>query len=312
MPRTPARRHILPPYLRHRFKYAGSQRTALVRGYVRTRDQECPRAGRRKPIHGGLGAASLPRTPAQRHILTPYPRHSLRALVANAPRWSLAPCGHGVRHVPVRDAVNPSMGAWARHPCRAHPHRAISYSRISGTGSSTLVANAPRWSLASGRHGIRNVPVRDAVNPSMGAWARHPCRAHPHSAISYPRISGTALSTLVANAPRWSLARRRHGIRNVPVRDAVNPSMGAWARHPCRAHPHSAISYPRISGTGSSTLVANAPRWSVATCGHGVRNVPVRDAVNPSMGAWARHPCRAHPHRAISYPRISGTACAHW
>ncbi|TDV30545.1 hypothetical protein N440_1378 [Stenotrophomonas sp. CC22-02] len=78
------------------------------------------------------------------------------------------------------------------------------------------------------------------------------------------------------------------------MRSASNRGLGAWQG--CRPAP------------AEAGETAKAGLLSVGGLG------PVAgDAVNPSMGAWSRHPCRSHPchrtHPAFdSFPRTFRTA----
>jgi hypothetical protein len=98
-------------------------------------------------------------------------------------------------------AGEPGLPARCRHSCGVRVCRACSPAPAGSTATSTSKAGIP-WDGGVG-------PVEgDAVNPSMGAWPRHPCRGHPQP--DPPRLRqfpAAVVPAAVGGCRPWSTRR---------------------------------------------------------------------------------------------------------
>ena len=121
---------------------------------------------------------------------------------------------------------------------------------------------------------INLVILRVAGRCGQGGFAG---RAAPCTRRSAGRWPATSIATSTSTATAEAGFLRVGGVGPV-AGDAVNPSLGAWPRHPCRGHPrnrtHPAFDrFPRSVGKAWPALGGCRP-WSTGRC----RSTPRVDA----------------------------------
>ncbi len=189
------------------------------------------------------------------------------------------------------DAVNPSMGAWSRHPCRSHPanpqYPAFD-SRPVASRSTPCVDESPLKSSIStierraSTHGVDLLQIAENCRRRGGSGGRGVSRMDAATELTWTYLQ----RPLPPDPPRLPT-----GIRPLPLLQPLRVQGAALQRAPYLNRPFCARSQPSVR-LGRSAAAVRFPPGPPATRVRPVRPPPLR---RRSSRIPAGASCRLHP-----------------